>query len=56
MKYQEALRASITPLGRVFKIGGMFLYGFATNNARAESPKAPSTKFADGSGEAKLSR
>ena len=42
MKYQEALRASLTPLGRVFKIGGMFLYGFATNNARAESPKAPS--------------
>ena len=41
MKYQEALRASLTPLGRVFKIGGMFLYGFATNNARAESPKAP---------------
>ncbi len=42
MKYQEALRASLTPLGRVFKIGGMFLYSFATNNVRAESPKAPS--------------
>jgi len=24
MKYQEVLRASLTPLGRVFKIGGMF--------------------------------
>ena len=46
---------SLTPLGWVFKIRHFFLHVFS-DNARAESPKAPSTKFADGSGEAKLSR
>ena len=33
---------SLTPLGRVFKIRHFFLHVFSADNARAESPKAPS--------------
>ena len=56
--------APASPLmGRVFKIHiffctilKLFYHHILQQYARAESPKAPSTKFADGSGEAKLSR
>ncbi len=61
--FHKSLALSQTPKGRVLKIRfffctilRLFYHHILQQYVRAESPKAPSTKFADESGEAKLSR